>query len=211
MGRIEWEKYKEVFTPALEKDGFVDNDDDDDEEEWTRRQFDTESRPQFSVAKGPFLIGPQGLIPLTEGNLPSRLYNLWIGHTDFLLTQEAVGKIERVPGVEVLRVFSPYRFWLGIGRLFSTEEVKTSIEELFATPPPSTTPVSSTSADVSGESRTTAILVMKKFLARTYPFWAIVQLPNGRLRTVGGQTVEEVENRLDGCSIVDSSWGPMKE
>jgi hypothetical protein len=84
--------------------------------------------------KGPIVVGPIGLVPIQEANLPSSLFNFWMGHTTFRLTGNHEDAIEGVDGVETLDVFTPYRFRVGVGRAFDDRKVRKAIE-LVCEPP----------------------------------------------------------------------------
>ena len=143
--------------------------------------------------KGPCFFSPFGIIPLHESNYPSKLFNFWMGHTNFDLTTKVVSTIEKVEGVETLDVFTRYRFRLGIGRLHSQAEVKKAVEACVQPKAKQVTPT----ADP-----------MHERLNRTFKFWAIISLPNGKRQPIGGQTPEEVESKLrpSEANEVSFSW-----
>lgn len=81
---------------------------------------------------GPASMTPMGLIPVNEDNVPSKIYNMWVGHTSFSITQHIAEKIAAEPGVEGFDVFSRYRFRIVVGEQFAEEAVKKSIEMTLA-------------------------------------------------------------------------------
>jgi hypothetical protein len=56
-------------------------------------------------------------------------YDCWVGHTNFNLTENIKEELNKVEGVEVLKICSRYRFFIGIGRMFDFKEVRKNIEE----------------------------------------------------------------------------------
>ena len=76
------------------------------------------------------LFGPFGPIPLTDYSSPSKIFNLWVGHTNFTLTEQIVQEIESVPGVETLDVYTRYRFRIGFGQVFKDSNVMNRINEV---------------------------------------------------------------------------------
>lgn len=56
-------------------------------------------------------------------------YDCWIGHTNFDITEDIKLKIEKTSGVEILKIHSRYRFFLGIGKMFNFSDVRKEIEE----------------------------------------------------------------------------------
>jgi hypothetical protein len=72
---------------------------------------------------------PFGLWRVDDAMNPYRQFKLWMGHTNFSITQEVVDIIKNIPGVEVLQVMTRYRFIIGIGELFDMHDVRIAIEQ----------------------------------------------------------------------------------
>ena len=75
------------------------------------------------------LVTPQGILPLTEVTHFSKVFNLWVGHTNFSITEEIQDAISNTDGVEIWTQFSPYRFRIAIARLFRSDQVKALVLE----------------------------------------------------------------------------------
>lgn len=56
-------------------------------------------------------------------------YDCWLGHTNFNITENIKKKLNEVEGVEVLKVCSRYRFFIGVGRMFDFADVRGNIEK----------------------------------------------------------------------------------
>lgn len=56
-------------------------------------------------------------------------FDCWIGHTNFDITQETKRILDSIEGVEVLRILSRYRFFIGVGKMFKFSNVRNSIEK----------------------------------------------------------------------------------
>jgi hypothetical protein len=56
-------------------------------------------------------------------------FDCWVGHTNFNLTEEIKTALNIVDGVEVLKICSRYRFFVGIGKMFDFSEVRKNIEK----------------------------------------------------------------------------------
>ena len=91
---------------------------------------ESESEFDFSILEDP----EQDLIviPVPESfyeqiNLLTN-YDCWIGHTNFDITESVKTKVEKTKGVEILKVYSRYRFFIGIGKMFNFSEVRKEIE-----------------------------------------------------------------------------------
>ena len=52
-----------------------------------------------------------------------------MGHTNFNLTEDIKESLNEVDGVEVLKICSRYRFFVGVGRMFDFSDVRKNIED----------------------------------------------------------------------------------
>jgi len=59
-------------------------------------------------------------------------YECWIGHTNFDITELVKTTVEKTKGVEILKVYSRYRFFVGIGKMFNFSNVRKDIEDQLA-------------------------------------------------------------------------------
>ena len=57
-------------------------------------------------------------------------FDCWIAHTNFNLTENIKDKLDQIEGVEMLKIFSRYRFLIGVGRMFSFSDVRKNIESI---------------------------------------------------------------------------------
>lgn len=80
--------------------------------------------------RGPILLSNMGPIPIHEANTPSKIFNFWIGHANFYITEDIAETICEVQGVEVFNVWSPYRFRLGIAKAFVDRDVMHDINKV---------------------------------------------------------------------------------
>jgi hypothetical protein len=128
---------------------------------------------------GPILCGPLGIIPIHEGNIPSRLFNFWVGHTNFDV-RDCTAQIAAVPGVEDLNVWTRYRFRVCIGKMFDEGEVLSDIEK------------TAQCGEITQDGRMSAIT---NTVRRMYKHWAVYQMPNGKFEIVSGETRKEVDEK----------------
>ena len=56
-------------------------------------------------------------------------FDCWMGHTNFNLTEDIKESLNEVDGVEVLKICSRYRFFVGVGRMFDFSDVRKNIED----------------------------------------------------------------------------------
>ncbi|NDD84726.1 hypothetical protein EBZ38_10725 [bacterium] len=78
------------------------------------------------------LIPPPMMIPMSQQLIEdiSMLSNFdcWIGHTNFDITHRIKEKLNEIDGVEILKICSRYRFFIGIGKMFNFSDVRKNIE-----------------------------------------------------------------------------------
>jgi hypothetical protein len=55
-------------------------------------------------------------------------FDCWIAHTNFDITEKIKNTINKIEGVEALKVYSRYRFFIGVGKMFDFKEVRKEIE-----------------------------------------------------------------------------------
>jgi len=72
---------------------------------------------------------PMGIVPLTEYTNPSKVFNFWVCHTNFRITDAIRKKIDRTDGVETLDIYTGYRMRIGIGKAFNSAEVRYKIQQ----------------------------------------------------------------------------------
>jgi hypothetical protein len=75
------------------------------------------------------IMTPMGMIPLHEKTACTKIFKFWIGHTNFNISQNIASIIEETEGVEILDIFTRYRFRIAIGQAFKDREVMQNIQE----------------------------------------------------------------------------------
>lgn len=149
--KIGWQKYedyveKQISSPFLnniikalisqrinEEDILEDEEDisDDMEQDIDLDTYEDEDGEEPSVKN---ILGSSTMLPLTpqlieDISLISN-FDCWIGHTNFDLTHSIRDKLDKIDGIEVLKVWSRYRFFVGIGKMFDFTDVRNNIEKI---------------------------------------------------------------------------------
>lgn len=138
MKKIGWQKYedyieKQLSSPILTN--MIQNiaashltnteEEMDDEEDYEEDEEDNSTKKPFS------LMTP--LMPLTNQLMDDiamlSSFDCWIGHTNFDITPSIKNTLDKIPGIEILKIFSRYRFFVGIGRMFDFKDVRKNIED----------------------------------------------------------------------------------
>lgn len=136
--KIGWQKYedyieKQLSCPMLQNilQNMLASDDDSDVEELEDDE-DDESYTDEDEKKNPLAMVMQKMLPLTPQVIDdiSMLANFdcWIGHTNFDITPKIKDQLNKIDGIEVLKIFSRYRFFVGIGQMFDFQNVRHDIE-----------------------------------------------------------------------------------
>ena len=56
-------------------------------------------------------------------------FDCWMGHTNFNITDSIKQQLNKIDGVEILRICSRYRFFVGVGKMFDFATVRRNIED----------------------------------------------------------------------------------
>lgn len=130
---IVWQKW---FDPLGEDD----LDQMEDMDSASEPEFYTEDEPELvehedgegeEFYKRPtrVIMTPMGIIPYTENTASNKIFNFWVGHTNFNLNLAICRLIEDAEGIEALDIFTRYRFRIGVGKLFDDKTVMREINE----------------------------------------------------------------------------------
>lgn len=90
--------------------------------------FDDMQSTSGDIMQVPCAVTPLGIMPVHESVKPGHLFKVWVGHTNFTLSEHIAGEISKEPGVEGLDILTRYRFRIVVGEQFSDAAVKKSIE-----------------------------------------------------------------------------------
>ena len=93
-----------------------------------------ESEPSYEdmVEDGEEEVDPMVLpinAKLIEDALLVTNFDCWIAHTNFDITEKIKKTLDSIAGVEILKVMSRYRFFIGVGKMFKFQHVRSVIEE----------------------------------------------------------------------------------
>ena len=99
-------------------------DDDDDDESYSDGDDDEKKSPLSSLIQKMMPLTPQVIDDISM----LANFDCWIGHTNFDITPSVRDQLNKIEGVEVLKIFSRYRFFVGIGQMFDFQNVRYDIE-----------------------------------------------------------------------------------
>ena len=187
MNNIIWHKWVDPFLFDDDEDDDEDVDDVDDDRMDSHNKLhgdmNDSHKPRFN---GPILVGPMGVIPINEHNQPSKVFNFWMGHTNFNIGKRAINILNHIDGIETLDVYTRYRFRISVGKAFEEEEVLKNIEIALCKQiePDKVIPL---------EDKRVGLQKFQDFLNKQYKFWVIFVLPDGQLDYHFGDTQEYIE------------------
>jgi len=124
---VYWEKWTDAYSPEeieiLEPE-------EDASEETPGMSFEEEINAEFKKFKNiQTIFTPFGVLPLTEQSLASTYFKFWVGHTNFKITSKFHTLMSNVEGVESIDVFTPYRFRIGVAKLFKDRVVMSQVRQ----------------------------------------------------------------------------------
>lgn len=126
--KIIWEKWVDPYLPenvdASWPDYIEDFENTESEENTDAEGEDVKKHPMYAIAS------PMGIIPYNEYSAPSKIFNFWVGHTNFNITAPIFNIIEQTDGIEILDIFTRYRFRIAIGKNFKDRDVMNTINKL---------------------------------------------------------------------------------
>lgn len=127
MKKIGWQKYEDMLEQQLHSpllQVFYDSFNSMDEEDFTEEELE---------AMQEMPIDQQQLVPidnkLMENITLTSNFDCWMGHTNFNITNSVKEELNNVDGVEILRICSRYRFFVGVGKMFDFAAVRRDIED----------------------------------------------------------------------------------
>ena len=175
--KIAWEKWEDLPHPEpAHANPFMGVESEDGEE---NTEFDL---ADFFERIPKLVHTPVGMYQVDDRMSPIKQFDCWLGHTNFDITDFVQNCIESTPGVEVLVILTRYRFFLGVGKLFSFRDVRVSIENGVCSKELSDhdeVPVADTEVD------------NIKLELSEYEHWAIFIFPNGEISHIGTNDLED--------------------
>ncbi len=144
---------------------------------------DSYEKSKLKQYHGPVIVGPMGIIPVTEANSPDKVFNFWMGHTNFSITKEVADRIEKINGVETLDINTRYRFRVGIGKAFNEDKVKDAIRYRLCR--------------AKKAKQTTHENMLCDHMNKKYKYWVVFELADGTVSPKGSDNKEEIEVEIN--------------
>ena len=123
MKKISWEHWEEPENPAA---ALLEHEDESDE-------FDDELPHGQNMVEFPLIFQyntPIGPYHNCDPMRPSAMFDCWVMHTNFDITPRIAKAIGIVPGVEVAKIITRYRCFIGVAPMFKFRDVANEIKEI---------------------------------------------------------------------------------
>lgn len=120
--KIAWERWDEDVVEQEIVENFYDKHEDIEDEEGVEEAL------AFLERIPSLVTTPMGMFQLHDKMNIMNQFDCWMGYTNFDITKSVEETIESTEGVELLSVMTRYRFFLGVGKMFSFSDVRRSIE-----------------------------------------------------------------------------------
>lgn len=122
--KIIWEKWVDPFGLDIDEAQWGDYDEDGGDLSFQSEFIKKNNTPSVRV-----IASPVGLIPYNEYSASGKIFNFWMAHTNFNISKEVANILENIGGVEILDIFTRYRFRVGIGKCFMEQDVMKNIKD----------------------------------------------------------------------------------
>ena len=126
---VYWEKWIDAFEEEEDSDIDIDEEMNNVEELFTNEENLQEEQLLKSTSHIRSIVTPFGILPLTEETKASNRFKLWVGHSNFKLTEDFYKVIGQQPGIEALDIFTPYRFRIAVGKMFVDRDIMTTLRD----------------------------------------------------------------------------------
>jgi hypothetical protein len=132
MKQIGWQKYEDMLESQLESPLMVSMLQQLMSIPHQEEDMLTEEEQEIYDELGGETISSRVMLPLddkmVENIALTSNFDCWMGHTNFDLTPQVRRTLDKIDGVEILKIVSRYRFFIGIGRMFDFKQVRSNIE-----------------------------------------------------------------------------------
>lgn len=169
------------------------------------KEFDNDPNDVFEEEQNQSLDGATPVIltpigPVVIKKMPNKVFNFWLGESTFTLSGEITEILNDVPGVEILDIFTRYKFRIAVGNNFKFQEVRQAIElalDAIKEKIVSIPVVEDNNMILSEETKLKVQQIIQTQLAQ-HSLWAIYVCPNGKIdMTTSEEPTEEFTKKIN--------------
>lgn len=132
---------------------------------------------------------PIGPYPQDSLLKPSDRWDCWIAHTNFDLTVNIAEIIEKIEGVEALKIMGRYSFFIGVARLFNIKHVRKEIENSIC---------NYTEEEILSDVDLRQTVDLVKQQLQSVDYWSILVSPDGEVEYIASDKMDKTY--LDGLN-----------
>ena len=143
--RIAWEKFHpqyELIQPEESAEDEVESQ--EEETEWQDTKAEEEEDESEHITRTANVLDfldlnsivktkiktPFGYYDISDEFSPYNMFDCWIGHCNFRITHKDVDILDnQISGIGCLKVLSPYRFFIGIEKMFTFPTIRIQIQK----------------------------------------------------------------------------------
>lgn len=143
--KIAWEKFVPNYDannlPPIQHISQKNQPDEDGKNNWEEEEDEEETDDEKNMSLmnlfniEDLLVGrkirtPFGEYEIDDDFSPYNMFDCWIGHTNFKISKEDLHILDnKIDGIGCLKVISPYRFFIGIEKMFTFPAVRIQIQK----------------------------------------------------------------------------------
>lgn len=129
--KIAWQKYEDLIEQQMSSPLLDILASKISKEVMNYEEVDEEEYEQYEESE---LQNAQNLmLPISEKLLEDMTmlsnFDCWMAYTNFDITPEIKEILNDIEGIEIMRICSRYRFFIGVGKMFSFKQVRSDIEQ----------------------------------------------------------------------------------
>ena len=120
---IIWEKWVDPYGQNFDSVEWPGYDDDN----IINDEYDEDRVKSVKYKRINAIATSMGIIPFNEHTDCTKIFNFWLGHTNFNLTKNVAEILQSIDGVETLDIFTRYRFRISFGKAFDERQIINNI------------------------------------------------------------------------------------
>lgn len=126
FGEDDESSIEDILQNDIEDNNYIGNNYEDEDQQLSTKNSNLIKTNKEHIK---VIATPMGIIPINENTCSGKIFNFWVGHTNFDITRNIAAIIESTDGVETLDVFTRYRFRISIGKAFNDSKVMRTINK----------------------------------------------------------------------------------
>lgn len=182
--KIAWESW----NAKIEAINYTDDNPNEDES-FSEDDFSELVPSDIFISQINMVHTPIGTYPENSLLKPSDRWDCWICHTNFDITSDIADKIEKLEGIEVLKILGRYSFFIGVARMFDIKDVRKDLENELC---------NYTEQEILSDNEIQKTVDLVKSQLQSSDYWSILVSPSGEVEYVSSNEMNK--SYLDGLN-----------